>query len=195
MAVRIQTGCHTLDSALGNGRGVDVFRAIGPERSDVFRALGNGRGVGVFRVPRPVCDAGCAGREGSAARSCGWYSCVNHMREVDKNSWPCSYHVNIFASAWLWLSPTARCRVMLNSPSSRSTLEPQVGTRARASLARTIKVIMSPCSWPDGEHQVWRSARSGHASGRTRAGPGQDPSGTWCSCTVPYPIRNNRADP
>ena len=61
MAVRIQTGCHTLDSALGNGRGVDVFRTIGPERSDVFRALGNGHGVGVFRVQRPVCDAGCAG--------------------------------------------------------------------------------------------------------------------------------------
>jgi len=97
------------------------------------------------------------------------------MREVDKNSWPCSYHVHVFASAWLWLSPTACCRVMLNSPSSRSTPEPPVG--ACAGFPGPYHQG-HPCSWPGGEHQVWRSASSGHASGRTRAGPGQDPSGT-----------------
>ena len=94
------------------------------------------------------------------------------MREVDKNSWPCSYHVDAFASAWLWLSPTACCRVMLNSLSSRSTTEPWVGAACAGFPGPCHQD--HPCSWPAGEHQVWRSASSGHASRRPQNGESSD---------------------
>jgi hypothetical protein len=70
------------------------------------------------------------------------------------------------------VAPTARCRVMLNSLSSRSTPEPRVGAACAGFPGPCHQG--HPCSWPAGEHQVWRSASSGHASRRPQNGESSD---------------------
>ena len=70
------------------------------------------------------------------------------------------------------VAPTARCRVMLNSLSSRSTPETRVGAACAGFPGPCHQG--HPCSWPAGEHQVCRSASSGHASRRPQNGESSD---------------------
>ncbi len=92
--------------------------------------------------------------------------CGQELREADKNSWPCSFHVDAFAFCMAVPDiALSRAEQSVERTLSGSAPEPRgrSGLRSRASLARAIKVIHA------GGQQA--SSRSGAAPARgTRPG-------------------------